>query len=86
MGFSEFPSLLAYFTDFSIDILNSVAAEVSKCDVTWDESQYDDIQRNTALQHCYGQLQDCFNIAILSCEKIVVTNCPLSIKSIIEVL
>ena len=54
MGFSEFPSLLAYFTDFSLDILNSVAAEVSKCDVTWDESQYDDIQRNTAFQHCYG--------------------------------
>ena len=49
MGFSEFPSLLAYFTDFSLDILNSVAAEVSKCDVTWDESQYDDIQR---IQRC----------------------------------
>ena len=54
MGFSEFPSLLAYFTDFSSDILNSVAVEVSKCDVTWYESQYDDIQRNTALQNCYG--------------------------------
>ena len=40
--------LLAYFTNFSLDILNSVAVEVSKCDVTWDESQYDDIQRNTA--------------------------------------
>ena len=46
----------------------------------------DGFQRNTAFQHCYGQLQDCFNIAILSCEKIVVANCPLSIKSIIEVL
>ena len=39
MGFSEFPSFLAYFTNFSSDILNSVAVEVSKCDVTQDESQ-----------------------------------------------
>ena len=39
VGFSEFPSLLAYFTNFSLDVLNSVAVEVSKCDVTQDESQ-----------------------------------------------
>ena len=54
MGNSELPSLLAYFTNFSLDILNSVVVEVSKCDVTQDESQYDGIQRNTAFQHCYG--------------------------------
>ena len=54
VGNSELPTLLAYFTYFSLDILNSVAVEVSKCDVTWDESQYDDIQRNTMFQHCYG--------------------------------
>lgn len=46
--------LAGLVTNFSLDVLNSVAVEVSKCDVTWDESQYDDIQRNTAFQHCYG--------------------------------
>ena len=44
----------------------------------------DDIQGSTALQHCYGWLQHCFNIAILSCEKIVVSNCPVSMKGVYD--
>ena len=53
MGKSELPSFLAYFSNFSLDILNFVAVEVSKCDVT-RANRNDDIQRNTALQRCYG--------------------------------